>query len=149
MTDNVEIRKQVGLALQAPSAFTSAKIYPVNRPALLDIENEPKLKAYSSNTAKVYLGEFSQLLLILKHHPVNELTPERLKSYLLYGVNGLKLYVTHLHSRLNALHFYFEHYCTEKIFLSRYLGQNQNYSDQSCKYSRYSKIIWTYHPSYA
>lgn len=59
MTDNVDIRKKVGFALKTPSAFTSAKIYPVNRPALLDLEKELKLKAYSSNTAKVYLGEFS------------------------------------------------------------------------------------------
>lgn len=72
MTDKVDIRKQVGIALQAPSAFTSATIYPVNRLALLDMENELQLKAYSSNTAKGYLAKFSPLFIILKHHPVNE-----------------------------------------------------------------------------
>jgi site-specific recombinase XerD len=118
ITDSVEIRKQVGLTLKAPSEVISAKIHPVNRQALLAMENELKLKAYSLNTVKVYLGEFSQLLIILKHHPVHELTSERLKSYLLYCVNELKLSETHLHSRLNALKFYFEQVLhREKFFI--------------------------------
>lgn len=108
ITDSVEIRKQLGLAQKEPSENLLHKIHPVNQPALQGMENQLKLKAYSPNTAKVYLGEFSQLLIILKNHPVDTLTPERLKSYLLYCVNELKLSETHLHSRLNALKFYFE-----------------------------------------
>ncbi|MDO9187642.1 MAG: tyrosine-type recombinase/integrase [Bacteroidia bacterium] len=108
ITDSKEIRKQVGLALKEPSETILHKIHPINQPALQSMENQLKLKAYSTNTAKVYLGEFSQLLVMLKNHPVDTLTPDRLKSYMLYCVNELKLSEAHLHSRLNALKFYFE-----------------------------------------
>lgn len=118
VTDSVEIRKQVGLPLKEPSENLLHKIHPINQPALQQMENQLKLKAYSVNTAKVYLGEFSQLLVILKNHPVNTLTPDRLKSYLLYCVNELKLSEAHLHSRLNALKFYFEQVLLkEKFFI--------------------------------
>ncbi len=118
ITDSVEIRKQVGLALKVPSENLLHKIHPVNQPAFERMENQLKLKAYSVNTAKVYLGEFSQLLVILKNYSVDKLTPERLKSYMLYCVNELKLSEAHLHSRLNALKFYFEQVLhKEKFFI--------------------------------
>lgn len=118
LTDSIEIRKQVGLAPKQVSESISVKIHLVNRQALVNMENELKLKAYSLNTLKVYLGEFSQLLLILKQHPVDELSPARIKSYLLYCVNELKLSEAHLHSRLNALKFYFEQVLhREKFFM--------------------------------
>lgn len=108
ITDSAEIRKQVGLAPKEPSENLLHKIQPINQLAMQNMANQLKLKAYSANTTKVYLGEFSQLLTIIKHHSVNELSPERLKSYLLYCVNELKLSEAHLHSRINALKFYFE-----------------------------------------
>jgi integrase/recombinase XerD len=116
--DRIEIRKQIGLRLKEPSENFLHKIHPVNRLALLKMENQLKLKAYSTNTLKVYLGEFSQLLMLLKNHSVDTLTPERLKSYLLYCVNELRLSEAHLHSRLNALKFYFEQVLLkEKFFI--------------------------------
>jgi site-specific recombinase XerD len=106
--DSVEIRKQVGLPLKELSENLLHKIHPVNQSALLRMQHQLKLKAYSTNTIKIYLGEFSQLLRILNSHPVDELTPDRLKSYLLFCVEELKLSESQLHSRINALKFYFE-----------------------------------------
>ena len=118
ITDSIEIRKQTGLTLKGPAENLFHKIQPINQMALQKMENQLKLKAYSTNTTKVYLGEFSQLLILLKKHAVDTLTPERLKSYLLYCVNELKLSETHLHSRLNALKFYFEQVLhKEKFFM--------------------------------
>lgn len=118
ISDSIEIRKQVGLQLENPSEIILQKIHTVNQAALQNMENQLKLKAYSANTLKVYLGEFSQLLILIKHHPVDSLTPERLKSYLLYCVNELKLSESHLHSRLNAIKFYFEQVLyKEKFFI--------------------------------
>jgi integrase/recombinase XerD len=116
ISDSVEIRKQVGIHPKDVTENIMHKIHPVNQPALQNMKNQLKLKAYSANTAKVYLGEFSQLLFILKNHSVNALTPERLKSYLLYCVNELKLSEAHLHSRLNALKFYFEQVLLKEKF---------------------------------
>lgn len=116
ITDSAEIRKQAGLTLKAPAENLLHKIHPVNQPALQRMEHELRLKAYSINTIKVYLGEFSQLLIVLKNYPVDTLTPDRLKSYMLYCVNELKLSEAHLHSRLNALKFYFEHVLLKEKF---------------------------------
>ncbi len=67
-----------------------------------------QLKAYSKNTINTYRNEFSQLLLTLKSHKVDDLTPARLRSYFLYCLNTLKLSENTLHSRINAVKFYFE-----------------------------------------
>jgi site-specific recombinase XerD len=44
----------------------------------------------------------------MKDKSVDELTPERLKDYFLYCINTLKLSENTLHSRINAVKFYFE-----------------------------------------
>jgi site-specific recombinase XerD len=75
------------------------------------------LKAYSANTIRTYCIEFAQLLYILKDIPVNTLSQERLRSYFLYCVNKLKLSENIIHSRINAIKFYFEQVLhREKIF---------------------------------
>lgn len=66
------------------------------------------LKGYSANTIKTYTTEFAQLLYLLKDKNVNELTTEHLKSYLLYCLQILKLSENQVHSRINAIKFYFE-----------------------------------------
>lgn len=108
VTDSVEIRKLAGLSPKEQIDKIFIKIHPTNHPAIRDMANQLKLKAYSENTIKTYLGEFSQFLITLNSHPVNDFTPDRIKSYLLYCVNDLKLTEAHLHSRINALKFYFE-----------------------------------------
>ncbi len=66
------------------------------------------LLAYSQNTIRTYTVEFAQLLYLLKNKNVNELTTEHLKSYLLYCLQTLKLSENQVHSRINAIKFYFE-----------------------------------------
>lgn len=85
-----------------------SKIHPNNQEALLKLHEELKLKAYSPNTVKVYLQEFSQLLYIIKDYPVENLTPERIRAYFLYLVHNHSISETHLNSRINAVKFYFE-----------------------------------------
>lgn len=116
--DTTELRKQVGLPDKEPTAIAFLKISAINQPALQNMINQLKLKAYSTNTIKVYVNEFLHLLTILKNNPVNDLTTERLKSYLLYCVNELKISENHLHSRINAIKFYFEQVLgKQKMFL--------------------------------
>lgn len=67
-----------------------------------------KLKAYSPSTIKTYRNEFMQLLQLLKERRVDSLTVDDLKRYLLYCFEKLKLTENTLHSRLNALKYYFE-----------------------------------------
>lgn len=98
------------------SAFTD--IHPINLPALERFTEQLLLKGYSPNTIRTYTTEFSQLLKTIRHHPVDALTAEKLRSYFLYCIKKLKLSENLVHSRMNAVKFYFEKVLhREKIFL--------------------------------
>ncbi|MBW7848170.1 MAG: tyrosine-type recombinase/integrase [Bacteroidales bacterium] len=84
------------------------KIHIVNMPAFNRFQEQLKLKAYSENTMRTYSIEFAQLLYVLKAYPVESLTPEKLRSYFLYCIQTLKLSESGIHSRINAVKFYFE-----------------------------------------
>ena len=77
-----------------------------------------QLKAYSTSTVKTYKNEFCALLQLLKNKPVNSLSSLEIKRYILYCINTLQLSENTIHSRLNALKFYFEQVLKqEKIFI--------------------------------
>ena len=84
------------------------KINQVNAHILPRMEQHLKLKAYSPSTIKTYLGEMAQLLTILKVIPADDLTSEHLKRYLVHCYEKLKLTENTLHSRINAMKFYYE-----------------------------------------
>ena len=67
-----------------------------------------QLKGYSASTIKTYCNEFTVLLQVLGNKDVKELTPDDLKRYMVYCSEKLGLSENTLHSRLNALKFYFE-----------------------------------------
>ena len=118
LPDVKSIRMEIGLPTKTePSRKTFNKIHPVNIEALKRMHETLLLKAYSKNTVKTYCKEFAQLLYLLKNTPVNSLTPERLRSYFLYCIKTLKLSENIIHSRLNAIKFYFEQILNrEKVF---------------------------------
>ena len=100
-----------------PSKRKLLQISDANQPALVALREKLLLKSYSRNTQRTYYYEFAQLLYVLKNHPVNELTPERLKDYFLYCVEKLKMTESQMQSRINAVKFYFEQVLgREKIF---------------------------------
>lgn len=66
------------------------------------------LKAYSKSTIKTYLNEMSQFLYRLGNIPADDLKAEHLKKYLVFCFEKLKLSENTLHSRINALKFYYE-----------------------------------------
>ncbi len=85
------------------------KIDAINQPALQRYIETLQLKGYSVNTINTYRNEFAQLLYILKDKAVvDDLDAERLRGYFLYCINTLKLSENTLHSRINAVKFYFE-----------------------------------------
>jgi site-specific recombinase XerD len=106
--DTALYRQKFGLAQKPIAADTLPKIDPVNQTAFTTYIETLQLKAYSKNTINTYRNEFIQLLLTLKGHKVEDLTPDRLRSYFLYCVNTLQLSENTLHSRINAVKFYFE-----------------------------------------
>ncbi|MDR2911065.1 MAG: site-specific integrase [Bacteroidales bacterium] len=97
---------------------TSIAVAEVNRPALDALREKLLLKSYSRHTRRTYCCEFTQLLYLLNTHPVNSLTPERLKDYFLYCTENLNMSEAHMQSRINAVKFYFEQVLgREKMFV--------------------------------
>jgi len=84
------------------------KINEVNKNVLTQVQQHLQLKAYSINTRKTYLNEIAQFLITLKNHKAENITPNRLKDYLEYCIKELRLSENTLHSRINALKFYYE-----------------------------------------
>jgi len=107
--DNQTYREMFALpAMPIVGKEALSHIHEVNRPALERYIETLQLKGYSPRTIITYKKEFGQLLRTLKSHPVDALEVERLRSYFLYCVNELKLSDNTLHSRMNAVKFYFE-----------------------------------------
>lgn len=79
-----------------------------NQQELGRMEEQLLLKAYSSSTRRTYLNEFRQLLKLLGKKPVQELTEDDMRRYMVYVLDREKLSEHTAHSRLNAIKFYFE-----------------------------------------
>lgn len=97
---------ETNLAMSATS--NQSPLSAGNLAALCNMENILRLKAYSGATIKTYKNEFSQLLFLLGNRPVDSLTPEHIRRYLLYAIRQQHLSENTLHSRINAIKFYFE-----------------------------------------
>ena len=85
-----------------------AQIGNVNEHVLPLMKQQLKLKAYSASTIKTYINEMAQLLQMLGNIPADELKPAHLKRYLVYCYEKLQLKENTLHSRINAMKFYYE-----------------------------------------
>lgn len=95
------------------------------------------LKAYSQSTIKTYRNEFFQLLKEIKNIPVQDLTVDHIRRYMLYCLNKYNISEATANRRINSLKFYFEQVLgREKMFvelprpkkrlqLPRVLGENE------------------------
>lgn len=97
---------------QLPPAVLSA----ANAVALRDFKQLLILKAYSPSTIRTYIYELLQFFSILKDRPAAELNQARLKDYLQYCLETLKLSEATVHSRINALKFYYEQVLNKEKF---------------------------------
>ena len=108
VADRRHYRELFGLPEEITGKAVLAKINLINLPEFKRFQEHLVLKGYSQSTLRTYSIEFAQLLYVLKGHPVNELSPERLRAYFLYCHENLKLSESEIHSRINAVKFYFE-----------------------------------------
>ncbi|MCY7292463.1 MAG: site-specific integrase [Ferruginibacter sp.] len=100
-----------------PVALTPAfTLSTANLTALDSFVQRLKLKAYSASTIRTYRNEFLQLLQLLKNKPVDKLTPDDLKRYMVYAMEKEGISENTAHSRLNALKFYFEQVLGQEKF---------------------------------
>lgn len=73
-----------------------------NIEALQKFKQQLILQRYSESTMRTYTQELMQLLTIIKDTPASSLSVSRLKDYLQYCHETLKLSEATLHSRINA-----------------------------------------------
>ena len=79
-----------------------------NADALHQFKRQLALKAYSPSTIRTYDNEFRQFLHTIKDKPASGFSVSRLKDYFHYCYTKLHLSENTLHSRINALKFYYE-----------------------------------------
>jgi site-specific recombinase XerD len=117
--DTPEYRSRFGLSwVKLPSKRKLRNVSPVNQSALDESRESLILKGYSKNTQRTYYYEFAQLLYTLKENDVNEMNTAQIKSYFLYRAEELKMTESQIHSRVNAVKFYFEQVLKrEKMFI--------------------------------
>lgn len=108
ITDNRHNRGICGIKQNNVGKEVLSKIATINLPEFQKHQNILTLKGLSPNTVRTYSIEFAQLLYVLKDFPVQNLSPEKLQSYFLYCAKELKLSENQIHSRMNAIKFYFE-----------------------------------------
>ena len=108
VADTRRHRVLFGLPEEITGKAVLAKIHLINLPEFKRFQEHLVLKGYSANTLRTYSTEFAQLLYVMKGNPIQELTTERLRSYFLYCHEKLKLSESEIHSRMNAVKFYFE-----------------------------------------
>src|SRR5690606_36773286 len=68
-----------------------SKLSHLNARELQRMKNVLQMKAYTPLTIKTYMVEFAQLLYILKDVPVDSLGYDRLRAYILYCINTLRI----------------------------------------------------------
>lgn len=75
------------------------------------------LKGYSASTQRTYLNELGRFFKDLRHEAAVNLGPERLSKYLLWCSKTLQLSENTIHSRMNAIKFYYEQVLKRDKFL--------------------------------
>lgn len=114
----LRIKKHAGESMQSVP-YKKFYVSSDNLVALQQMEILLRLKAYSSSTIRTYCNELLPLLQLLKERKINDLSVDDIKRYLLYCITVLKLKENSIHSRLNALKFYFEQVLgREKFFVN-------------------------------
>jgi len=102
------VRRELGIAHKPALEKWLVDVHPINHMAVHGFYDQLLLKAYSTNTLRMYLSEFRELLLLLEDHPVDQLTAQRLKSYFLYCVDQLEMGERKMNGKINAIKFYLE-----------------------------------------
>jgi site-specific recombinase XerD len=106
--DNLYYRQKFKLPINKLSATTPSAIADVNQAAYTNFIKLLEQKAYSPNTIRTYSNEFQAFLKTIKTTAADTLTHQRINDYLHYCITTLKHSENQVHSRINAIKFYYE-----------------------------------------
>ncbi|HAH53874.1 MAG TPA: integrase [Flavobacterium sp.] len=113
-TEENRIRFKILLS-EGKSALS--QIQDTNQLVLKRYIEEIQLKGYSESTLKTYRNEFGIYLNYLKQISAESCTVEDIRNYILFCINELKLSEATVHSRINAIKFYYEQVLRRERFL--------------------------------
>jgi site-specific recombinase XerD len=99
--------KSTGLPVKTALTLPE-KLFAANLNALDRYVKTLQLKAYSISTIKNYRQEFLKLLLLLGERPVDELSTDQIKSYMLWLITKQGYQEAQANTAINAIKFYFE-----------------------------------------
>lgn len=116
LPDTDENRRRFKISISEGKSALS-QIQESNQLVLKRYVEEIQLKGYSNSTLKTYHSEFGIFLNHLKQIPAESCTTEDIRNYILYCINELKLSEATIHSRINAIKFYFEQVLKRERFL--------------------------------
>lgn len=109
VSDTFSNRKLLNLPSKKYTAIQLlSKIHPINHLQMNRYLEALRLKGYSENTIRTYCTEFAQWLYYLKSYSVMNTLPEDLRIYIFQCITNDNLSENRIHSRLNALKFYYE-----------------------------------------
>ena len=116
LPDTQENRERFRIPIsQGKSALS--QIQSGNQLVLQRFIQQIQLKGYSDQTLKTYRNEFGIYLNYLKEIPAQTSTVEDIRNYILYCINELKLSEATIHSRINAIKFYYEQVLRRERFM--------------------------------
>ncbi|WP_443938385.1 tyrosine-type recombinase/integrase [Pedobacter sp. MW01-1-1] len=106
--DVKQYRKLFDLPEHAIGEQMLKKIAEPNKKHFIRFRETLQLKMYSKNTLQIYCAALGHFLADLKNVDAESLSQERVRSYFIYCVHVLKLNENYLHSRINAVKFFYE-----------------------------------------
>jgi integrase/recombinase XerD len=115
--DTEEFRTKFKLSQHIVSDGAFLHIGKANKIALDRFVQHMQLSGYSPSTIRTYKDQFLQLLIWLNGAPIDKLTVQQLKDYFTKCLVVDKLSESTIHSRLNAVKFYFEQLLKREKFL--------------------------------
>lgn len=115
--DRAELRKIFQLPEKNPLDKRLNKISVSNHSTLELYAKTLQLKNYSTSTQKTYLGEFSQFLQYFESKNPKELSHKEINQYFWHCIHKLKLSENQVHSRINAVKFYYRFVANSPIKL--------------------------------
>lgn len=113
--DMPQYRKILSISLRPEAEDLIESIPSANKDAFIRMREQIVLKGYSPHTQRSYLSEFAQFLHLLGSHRADTMSEDRIRSYVLYCKEKLKLKENTIHSRINALKFYYEQVLHRKL----------------------------------
>jgi integrase/recombinase XerD len=115
--DTTEYRTKLNLDAHIIHENSFLNVGQENKTALNHFIQQLQLSGYSGSTIRTYSDQFSQLLVHVQQMPVHSLSVQQLKDYLSACLTVAKLSESTIHSRLNAIKFYFEQVLHRERFL--------------------------------